>query len=562
MPVGAEARRWGTFRGGRTLVVAARTVTSTVRVLETLPELLRGDARVTVLFAYDPTSAFSSGVLDLLRDAGCRVVPWEQLGEVAPDLILSASENIDVPEDRCPVLVLPHGVGFQKRVPDSRAPRTRLSGMVPDALLEAGRAWLAVSHPDQEEQLLATHPKVSGRTLLVGDPCFDQLAAALPDAEAYRRALGVADGLRLVVVSSTWGPTSLLGRLPELPGRLLAALPYDEYRVAAVVHPNVWAWHGGWQVRALQGDALAAGLLLMSPVHAWRAALVAADVVVGDHGSVTLYGAALGKPVLLAAFGEDAVAGTAADALRRTAPALDPGGDLFRQVEEAVADHPPERYAAVAARASAVPGQALVRLRAAVYELLGLDEPAVPPPSPGLPVPESAPAVVTSWITESTARRRDGQWTVTVRRRPAAVRPGGEDRDDAEGPFRHLVCDTAEPDRRLTESASVLFHRRPERTAVAALGRIRETLERFPGCRLAVAAVAGGGCLAGLRDGRVVEAVPTGPAADPGLPAAVVYTALRAGIPLDDALVGLRVGGAREVDVALRTRPAAGQSPG
>lgn len=63
VPVGRDAHRWSTFQGERTLIVAARTVTSTVRVLETLPSLLRDDPRVTVVFAYDDTSAFNSGVL-------------------------------------------------------------------------------------------------------------------------------------------------------------------------------------------------------------------------------------------------------------------------------------------------------------------------------------------------------------------------------------------------------------------------------------------------------------------------------------------------------------------
>lgn len=80
---------------------------------------------------------------------------------------------------------------------------------------------------------------------------------------------------------------------------MLAALPYDEFRVAAIVHPNVWSEHGSWQIRDLLAPALDAGLMLVLHIHAWRSALVAADVVVGDHGSVTLYGAALGKPVLL-----------------------------------------------------------------------------------------------------------------------------------------------------------------------------------------------------------------------------------------------------------------------
>lgn len=187
---------------------------------------------------------------------------------MTPDLILSASENVDVPEGDCPVLVLPHGVGFQKFVPDSRSARERLSGVVPDSLLESGRAWLAVSHPAQEEQLLATHPKASGRTLLVGDPCFDELIGSRARRKAYREALGVADHQRLVMVSSTWGPTSLLGSEPDLLPRLLSQLPCDEARVGAIVHPNVWSAHGAWQLRTVQAAALDAGLLLMPAVHA------------------------------------------------------------------------------------------------------------------------------------------------------------------------------------------------------------------------------------------------------------------------------------------------------
>lgn len=554
VPVGDDAHRWSTFRGEKTLIVAARTVTSTARVLECLPALLRGDSRVTVVFAHDPTSAFNDGVLDLLHDAGCRVMPWSQLGSIAPDLILSASENIDVPEGDCPVLVLPHGVGFQKLVPDSRAPRSRLSGVVPDSLLASGRAWLAVSHPDQEQQLLATHPKTAGRTLLIGDPCFDELAVSLPQATAYRRALDVADGRRLVVVSSTWGPTSLLGRYPQLPAELLAALPYDEYRVAAVIHPNVWSAHGPWQIRTLQAAALEAGLLLMPPVHAWRSALVAASVVVGDHGSVTLMGAALGKPVLLAAFGSDAVSGTAVAHLGQAAPRLDPRGDLRRQIENAVQGGTPERYAAIRDLAFAEPGVALTRLRAALYRLLNLAEPTSgTPPGLSLPHPDPPAATVTSWVvTTAVTAAAAGHSTVAVHRHPAAV---SGDRQEAAGTFVHLACDEAERDHRLTESASVIVRQRPADTAVSALGWIRETLHRLPGSLVAAVPLHRNSFLLGTRAGPIVEATVTGPTIGPGLPAALVYTCLRAGLPLDGEFMTLRIGDVREEEVGLRVRP-------
>ncbi|MFJ6571436.1 hypothetical protein ACIQNU_28895 [Streptomyces sp. NPDC091292] len=52
-----------------------------------------------------------------------------------------------------------------------------------------------------------------------------------------------------------------------------------------------------------------------------------------------------------------------------------------------------------------------------------------------------------------------------------------------------------------------------------------------------------------------MESAATGPAMDPGLPAAVVYACLRAGRPLDGARVALRIGDVRDEDVVLRLRP-------
>lgn len=555
VPVGPDPHRWRTFHSKKTLVVAARTVTSTVRVLESLPAPLRDDSRVTVVFAYDPTSAFNDGVLDLLSDAGCRIMPWSQLSTITPDLIVTASENIDVPEGDCPVLVLPHGIGFQKLVPDSRASRTRLSGAVADSLLETGRAWIAVSHPDQEKQLLTAHPKAEGRTLLIGDSCFDELSASLPYAASFKRALEVDDGRHLIVLSSTWGPTSLLGQDPELPARLLAELPYDEYRVAAIVHPNVWSAHGSWQIRSVLAGALAAGLLLMPTVHAWRSALVAADAVIGDHGSVTLYGAALGKPVLLAAFGNDAVPGTAIARLGQAAPRLGPHEALHLQVESAIAGHTPERYAEISQLAFTETGQAPARLRTALYRLLELAEPdSAPPRARTLPRPDmpTGTGAVTSWTVESSAAPGEaGQWTVAVRRYPAALSSARGEGTDA---YLHLACDEEEQDHQLTESTAVMLCRHPAPSTVSALRWIRDTLSRFPGCRLAAAALGRGCCLVGLDDGRIVEATVTGPAVDPGLPAAVVYTCLREGLPLEGVFITLRVGGIREEDIGLRLR--------
>lgn len=568
-PIGAQAHRWRTFGPERTLVVAARTVTSLVRALDVVPDVVADDPRVAVVFAYDPSSAFEDGVLDLLRRLRCRTMPWAQLHEVEVDLLLSASENVDPPGD-FPVLVLPHGVGFQKWVPDSENPGTRLSGLARDSLLAARRAWLTVSHPQQARQAEEASPSTAGRTVLVGDPCFDRLTASSRWRERYRERLGVLPDQRLVLLSSTWGPGALIARHPRLPAELLARLPLDGYRVALVLHPNVWSVHGAWQIEVMLRSAIAAGLHVVDPTDGWQQAVIASDLLIGDHGSVTLYGAAVGRPVLLGAFGPEAVPGTAGETLRRVAAGFDAGAPARPQVEAAIAGHRPDRYAEVADQAFAVPGEAMTRLRRLVYELLRLAPAETPVRGvQAFPLPPAATARPTAMFVETTVDGSGDRLGVDVRRYPLPV---AEESSESEQVFWHLACDVGEPDTRLVESATALLSERPADGLSAGVRLARGMLADFPGARLAALPFEGG-CLVGLRDGRVLEVTAAraegGPAAagagrapGPAVAAALVYACLRAGEPLGHRTVLLRHGKTVR-EVGLRPLPQeAAQSPG
>ncbi|WP_406147738.1 CDP-glycerol glycerophosphotransferase family protein [Streptomyces sp. NBC_01012] len=560
VPVGPDAARWRTFGTERTVVAAARTVTSLLRVLDVLPEIVHDDPRITVVFAYDPTSAFNNGVLDLLRSQGCRILPWSQLGEITPDLLISASENIKVPHGDYPVLVLPHGVGFHKQVPDSSGPGTRLSGLVHDDLLAARRAWLAISHPDQEAQLAAAHPGTVGRTVLVGDPCLDRLRASVRWRERYRAALGVAAGTRLVLVSSTWGEESLAGSWPGLPADLLAQLPTDEYRVALVLHPNVWSAHGDWQVRLMQRTALESGLIVVDPTDGWQQALVASDLVIGDHGSVTLYGAALDRPLLLGAFGSEAVHGTAGYALRSAAVRLEPDHPLRQQLDAASAGHRRDGFAEVSAAAFAEPGRALSKLRELVYDLLHLPRPKQPGRGPrAFPVRALSATTARSLMVHTSVVRVPGdEPRVEVRRFPAAL--AGETAE-SESAFWHLACDVEEPDTRLTESAAVIWSASEVLTPDAGRQRVSSLLADFPGARIAAVPAGDGRCVVGVRDGASVHVgTAEGPGPDPGTAAAAVYVCLRLGMPLEAAAMTVVQGRRGRRLVLGPVPPAAGQS--
>ncbi|MFJ3535696.1 hypothetical protein ACIPQA_09545 [Streptomyces sp. NPDC090109] len=90
-------------------------------------------------------------------------------------------------------------------------------------------------------------------------------------------------------------------------------------------------------------------------------------------------------------------------------------------------------------------------------------------------------------------------------------------------------------------------------SGAAALRWIDGTLASRPGCLAAAVALGAGGCLVGLRDGRVVEATGPGGAQGPERAAAVVYAYLRAGLPLTGT-ASLRVDGRPGEDFVLRVR--------
>ncbi|MEU3016613.1 hypothetical protein ABZ635_04350 [Nocardiopsis sp. NPDC007018] len=530
---GPEAHRWQTFPDATVVLALARTFTSAVRVLEALA-VFRGDTRVRVLFAFDGTSAFNAGTEALLEGVEAGLIPWSERLSVEPGLVVTATENADLDSFACPVVVLPHGIGFQKYVPDHRTREVRLSGVPRPEFHHADNIHLVLSHPAQREQLRAARVPLAEHAQVVGDPAHDRLVSGARLRDHYRSHLGVGPDQRLVVATSTWGPGGLLGSRPRLPGALLGALPHDGYRVAAVVHPNVWFAHSPWQVRHMLADALDAGLLLMPPEAGWGAALVSADCVIGDHGSVTLYGAALDHPVLLGALGEESVPGTAVSELVRTAPWL--GGEGLRaQVERAIDTHVPGRHRRAVDLAFAHKGQGGHRLTSLLYRLLELDPPEgadVDGTGRALPVPEPDPSghPPRAFEVHGTV---EGSDEVVIERFPAATRAVPS---PPRGGIRHLAVYETERRHGLVSAASVICRAsdggRDE-------GWLERALERHAGA-FASAAPVSGGTLVLLRDGRRFL-VRTDPETEPVLAAAVLYTALRARVRIDGPDTGLKV---------------------
>jgi len=391
-------------------------------------------------------------------------------------------------------------------------------------------------------------PEAVPAATVAGDPCLDRLRASLHLRDSYRHAFGLSPTRRLVVLSSTWGAHSLHGRHPELALRFARDLPIDRYQVAVALHPNVWHAHSPWQIKSWLAASRRAGVLVLSPWEQWRAALVAADVVVGDFGSVPMYAAAIGRPVLVAATHPDGLDPASPVArFGAAAPALDLGEALDAQLEAVIAEPGQVAYASILNEATAAPGRSAALLRATFYRWMDLpepDRPAVTPPV-AIPVGNEAKAATPTAIAVGTRLSGDGG-TLRMTRFPAALRLSDPPPGD-----NHLLVEWRHHDPSLTALADVLICR-PEDTFETPEAWIHRTLHDFPGC--VVAAVGGGPeCVVGARGAATIRLAGDVSAA---VLASAVHGWLTAGRPLDEIdKAALLLDG--NVLVRLRARPAA-----
>lgn len=378
-----------TLRTERTVGVVLESHQAGDRLSEFVPSLLETDPRIQTVYVLAGGSRFSPSAVDYARQFDGLVIPWDEgiTYEFSLGIAANNGHNSHLERLRAPTVVMPHGMGLSSVVrpgagygPPLRKPP--VVEAVYSTLVRYGRvtpAAIAVAHEWQARTVAEAVPEAAQITHVVGDPAYDRALAALPDRERFRQAVGVGPEERLIVLSSTWGPDSLLGRDLRLVDRLMADLPRG-YAAVLLVHPGAWSAHSPRQLRAWLSSARSRGLRILEPQSPWLGLLVAADAVIGDHGTTSYMAAALGAPLLMAGGGLRNVApGSQSQALMERAHWYREGGSVLHQVEAAVSRHDASRTETYAGLLTSVPGESAVRLRRLLYGLMDLPEPDAAP---------------------------------------------------------------------------------------------------------------------------------------------------------------------------------------
>ncbi|MEU1150253.1 translation initiation factor 2 [Streptomyces sp. NPDC005863] len=518
------------------MLLAARSAVALYRLLDVAP-VFAGDDRITRLFTLIPGSDFGVDVLSAIETIGGRTLPWSEACDRSFDLVVTASPKGDLSLLRGPHVLLPHGAGFNKALPDEGSADSA-SGLDPAYLLRADTATPtaptapsdppmptapaaptalhALAHPDQLARLSSVAPRATRTAKVIGDPTLDRLLASLPLRDRYRAALRTGDR-KLIALVSTWGQESLLRRHPDLPARLAAQLPHDEYQLALIVHPNERSLLGRYELAELLAPALDAGMILAGAHEEWASVLIAADALVTDHGSAALYyAAAQDRPIVgVGRGGSELIPGSPMDVLLRRIPQLGPGDadadalpeelagapaeELTEELTEALKAYRPGTGHAAAQAAFAHQGAALSRLRTELYVLLGLSPPPFDTPARPLPPPTPATRAPAAFDVAAEVTPEG----VRIARRPLGTGTPGH----------HLAAEHGAASEALTRSAGVLYRRPVPYSATPAspgppaptdllwssAGWTRHTLSEYPGCRMAAIVRPSGPCLLTVR---------------------------------------------------------------
>lgn len=387
-PVGIEAERWTTWKVERKVLAVVCTMTDAQRLVDPVTTL-SSDHRVQVVAAIAPGQAFDAGLDSWLHRAGVVTIPWQQATTTRFDLAVAASATRSLESVHAPVALFAHGVGFNKLTPPMNSPHAQptpagraVYGLARESLVRDGRllaARIALAHVEEKRRLSDSCPEAVPSARVVGDSVADRLLAWLERREQCRAELGLGPSDRYVVAASTWGPSSLVGSRRSVLDRLVRESAMTGWRVGLLVHPNVWAAHGPWQVRQWLNPLVVRGLEVV-PVEAdWTGVVASADAVVGDHGSSTVYSTLTERPMAIATTGhEDVARGSLAEALLAVVPEVHGTEPVLERLLRHRSVRERTAVATVASGVTSYPGEFAVRARAMLYDLMGLSEPQTP----------------------------------------------------------------------------------------------------------------------------------------------------------------------------------------
>jgi hypothetical protein len=117
---------WATRRPVRTVLGIVHNITSATRLFDVIP-LLAHDPRVQVFFTCTGSSPFTAGAHEYLAAREVTILSWPDAVRLNADLAIATSHGGGLHELSIPLIILPHGMGYNKYLTpktENRKPKT------------------------------------------------------------------------------------------------------------------------------------------------------------------------------------------------------------------------------------------------------------------------------------------------------------------------------------------------------------------------------------------------------------------------------------------------------
>ncbi|MBS2539785.1 hypothetical protein KGQ20_44295, partial [Catenulispora sp. NF23] len=152
VPYGDEAPVWNTFPSGveQSVLLVVHNVTAATRLLDVLPAF-SGDPRVGLAFTCPGSSPFRDGVAALFAEHGVVDLDWRVACEKRFGLAVTASHGGPLWELKAPVVVLPHGMGYNKYLDLAAEPSRAEPSRAEPSRAEPSRAEPSRAEPSRAE---------------------------------------------------------------------------------------------------------------------------------------------------------------------------------------------------------------------------------------------------------------------------------------------------------------------------------------------------------------------------------------------------------------------------
>lgn len=268
-----------------------------------------------------------------------------------------------------PTLRIPHGVVGKSVEGESYyfgKPCLNSNGEIPYTRI--------IVYSEAEMRLaITTNPSFKNKVVVTGNLKSDSLLKKSKNRDKIKTQLGLQQNEKLILIVSTFGENCLFNTIGEV--LLSKAISLStQFRFAISIHPFEHSKRMSGDNKWLEylSNLRSQGFLVLAPTEDWESYMLACDILLTDHTSLSLYGLPLGKSFIYVPIPEDSIEKNSITwGLMNISPMLSAdASNLEDCINEANSNICKDRLKDLSDKFCTYAGEATDRTKTAIYDIL------------------------------------------------------------------------------------------------------------------------------------------------------------------------------------------------